>query len=87
MILTIVYGRISNYRIGIRAQNSKECLVQFEPADAVNVIIGRKVVWKQGKNEHAGRIIGLHGKNGVVRVKFAHGVPGQALGTMVELTA
>ncbi|HEX9862906.1 MAG TPA: 50S ribosomal protein L35ae, partial [Candidatus Bathyarchaeia archaeon] len=50
-------------------------------------LIGRKVVWKQGKNKFVGKIAGFHGKNGVVRVKFRKGVPGQALGTPVELVS
>jgi len=43
------------------------------------------VVWNQGDNRIVGRIAGSHGKNGVVKVKFTKGVPGQALGTTVEL--
>jgi hypothetical protein len=48
-----IYGRILNYRIGIRTQMSHECLIQF--ADVISAaqsgqIIGRKVVWK-GENK------------------------------------
>ena len=32
-----------------------------------------------------GKIVGAHGKNGMVRAKFVHGVPGQAIGTIVKL--
>jgi len=67
---------------------SKECLIQFAHVNSVSLagqLIGRKVVWKQGKNKFMGKIVGLHGKNGLVRVKFRKGVPGQALGTTVEL--
>jgi large subunit ribosomal protein L35Ae len=67
---------------------SKECLIQFAHVNSVSVaglLIGRKVVWKQGKNKLLGKIVGLHGKKGVVRAKFRKGVPGQALGTTVEL--
>jgi len=67
---------------------SKECLIQFAHVDSVSLagqLIGRKVVWKEGKNTFVGKIVGLHGKNGVVRAKFRKGVPGQALGTTVEL--
>ena len=32
-----------------------------------------------------GKVVGFHGKNGTVRVKFKKGVPGQALGTTAEL--
>jgi len=67
---------------------SKECLIQFAHVDSVSLagqLIGRKVVWKEGKNRFTGKIVGLHGKKGVVRAKFRKGVPGQALGTTVEL--
>ena len=83
-----VHGTIVNYRIGIRTQKSKECLIQFAHVTSVSLagqLIGRKVVWKEGKNKFIGKIVGLHGKKGVVRVKFRKGVPGQALGTTVEL--
>jgi len=85
-----VYGTIVNYRIGIKAQSSKECLIQFTPENSVPIagqLIGRKVVWKQGKNKFVGKIAGFHGKNGVVRVRFLKGLPGQALGTTVELVS
>jgi large subunit ribosomal protein L35Ae len=67
---------------------SKECLIQFAHVNSVSIagqLIGRKVVWKQGTNKFMGKIVGLHGKNGLVRAKFRKGVPGQALGTTAEL--
>ncbi len=85
-----VYGRIVNYRIGIRTQNSKECLIDFSAAGSdkrVEARIGQKVLWKSGKSEINGRIVGFHGRNGVVKAKFNKGVPGQALGTLVELVS
>jgi len=48
-------------------------------------LIGRKVVLKYEKNEFIGKIVGLHGRKGVVRAKFRKGVPGQAIGTTVEV--
>jgi len=83
-----VYGRIVNYRIGIRAQMGKWCLIQFGDADSIfkmGRIIGRKVVLKYGKNRFIGIVVGFHGKNGVVKAHFRRGVPGQALGSIVEL--
>jgi large subunit ribosomal protein L35Ae len=83
-----VYGRIMNYRTGIRTQTSRECLVQFADLGLVQgKIVGRKVFWNHGKSKLGGRIVGFHGRNGVVRVKFTKGVPGQALGTIVELVS
>ena len=67
---------------------SRECLIQFTHANSVSEagqLIGRKVVWKEGKNKFIGKIVGLHGKRGLVRARFRKGMPGQALGTSVEL--
>lgn len=79
-----------NYRIGIKTQMSNECLIEFMSTDSPyksGSFVGKKVVWKSGKSELVGRIIGSHGKNGVVKVKFNKGVPGQAIGTTVQLIA
>ena len=83
-----VNGRIVNYRIGIRTQMSKEILIQFPSADSAALagrLVGRKVVWKSENSKFVGKIVGLHGRNGMLRARFKNGVPGQALGTTVEL--
>ena len=82
-----ITGRITNYRTGIRAQQPKQCLVEFSSLNAASAgqLVGKKVVWVNGKNKFTGKIMGLHGRNGTVRVNFAHPVPGQAIGTTVEL--
>ena len=83
-----IYGTILNYRIGIKTQNPKECLIQFaniNSAALAGQLISRKVVWRQGGVKLMGKVAGSHGKKGVVIVKFQKGVPGQALGTTVEL--
>ena len=67
---------------------SRECLVKFTnvvSAAQAGQLVGQKVVWKGENKKHIGKIVGFHGKNGAVRVKFKKGVPGQALGTTVEL--
>jgi large subunit ribosomal protein L35Ae len=77
-----------NYRIGTRTQSSRECLIQFTGVDSVaqaGHLMGQKVFWEGENKKLVGKIVGFHGKNGVVRVKFKKGVPGQALGTTVEL--
>ena len=83
-----IYGIILNYRIGAKTQNSKECLIKFTHVNSLSTVgqlINKKVVWKQGDIKIIGKIIGLHGKKGVVKVKFQKGVPGQALATKVKL--
>jgi large subunit ribosomal protein L35Ae len=49
--------------------------------------MGQKLVWKGENKKLIGKTVGFHGKNGVIRVRFKKGVPGQALGTTVELVA
>ena len=82
------YGRIMNYRKGIRTQASHECLVQFND-NALEAqtggIIGRRVLWKNGKTALYGKVAGFHGRNGIVIVRFKKGVPGQAIGAAVQL--
>jgi large subunit ribosomal protein L35Ae len=80
-------GVIINYRVGPKTQRSKECIIQFNHVKSVseaNRLIGRKVAWKFGKNRIVGKIVALHGRNGLVRARFRRGVPGQAIGTTVE---
>ncbi|MEM3577421.1 MAG: 50S ribosomal protein L35ae [Candidatus Bathyarchaeia archaeon] len=81
-------GIIVNYRVGPRSQRPKECIIQFSHVKSFSEacrLVGRKVAWKNGKNRIVGKIVALHGKKGLVRAKFRRGVPGQALGTIVEL--
>ena len=83
-----VHGRIVNYRIGIKTQISRECLIQFNHVNSISEasqLIGRKVVLKEGKKKFIGKIVGLHGKKGLIRARFRKGVPGQSLGTSVKL--
>ncbi len=84
------YGRITNYRKGIRTQTSHECLIQFDAETAYTQaggILGKRVLWTDGKTTLYGKVAGFHGKNGVVVVKFKKGVPGQAIGTTVQLVS
>jgi len=83
-----IQGIIKNYRVGPRTQRPKECIIRFAHVTSVSEasrLIGRKVAWKLGKNKIVGKIVALHGKKGLVRARFRKGVPGQALGTTIEL--
>ena len=85
-----IHGRITNYRTGIREQTSNECLIEFENVNTLGLackLVGQKVTWNNGSTKLVGKVRGPHGKNGMVRVRFARGVPGQAIGATVELTS
>jgi len=83
-----VYGRITDYRTGPKSQTSRECLIEFTGIDSAGLaskLVGKKVTWKNSTKTMSGKIMGAHGKNGMVRARFVHGVPGQAIGTIVRL--
>jgi len=83
-----VEGKILNYRVGPRTQRSKECIIRFAHVTSFSEasrLVGRKVAWNAGKKKIVGKIVALHGKKGLVRARFRRGVPGQAIGTTIEL--
>jgi ribosomal protein L35AE/L33A len=83
-----LYGFIVSYRTGPKTQRSKECILRFpkfeSPSEAAR-LIGRKVAWPVGERKVRGKIVALHGTNGLVRVRFRKGVHGQAIGTPIEV--
>jgi large subunit ribosomal protein L35Ae len=84
----VIEGIIVNFRVGPKTQKPKECVIQFKHLlshSEAGRLIGRKVAWKREKTKIIGKIVALHGGNGLVRVRFRKGLPGQALGTTVEL--
>jgi|TARA_B100001971_G_scaffold59222_1_gene54264 large subunit ribosomal protein L35Ae len=48
-------------------------------------MVGLRVGWPLSEPKIYGKIVGTHGKKGVLRVKFKKGLPGQALGTHVKI--
>jgi len=86
--MEMLRGFIVSYRRGPKTQNPKECLLKFphikSPSEASR-LIGRKVVWSAGDRKCIGKIIALHGRRGIVRARFRKGVPGEALGSQVEI--
>jgi large subunit ribosomal protein L35Ae len=75
-------------RRGPKTLKPKEYILRFPSVESVSEaarLIGRKVAWPVGKHKARGKIVALHGKNGLVRARFRKGVPGQALGSLVEI--
>lgn len=80
-------GVIINYRMGPKTQRPKEYIVQFagvKSAEQAARLIGRKVAWPVGERKIRGKIVAVHGKNGLVRVRFRKGLPGQT-GIQIEI--
>jgi len=87
MSTAVVEGIIVNFRTGPKTQHSKEYIIQFpeiKSAKEAARLIGKKVAWPVGKRTVRGKIVALHGKNGLVRARFRKGLPGQT-GVSVEI--
>lgn len=82
----MVTGIIKNFRVGPRTQRQNQFVVDLAGNDKKksSSLIGKKAVWttSAGK-EILGKVAGLHGDNGSVKVRFDKGLPGQAIGTEI----
>jgi len=73
------------YRGGQRTQHNKCALVRAGGVDEKGeaaAYVGRKVVWCSPSGSRlVGKVVGVHGRKGVIKVRFRKGLPGKAVGT------
>ncbi len=80
---------IENYRRGRHTEYTNQFIVVVdgcETAESADKLVGKQVVWKtpSGK-EIKGKISGKHGNSGKVKVMMEKGLPGQAIGTTLQI--
>ena len=82
---------VLNYRRGRHTQTTNQFLIEIEGCDSKSLasrFIGKSVVWKSPAGKQIfGKITQPHGNRGVLRARFSKGLPGEAIGKKVELTA
>ena len=82
-------GKIVSYRRGRKTQNTRQLLIKISSIDnkeKAEKLVGKEVEWKSvGDKTIKGEITSPHGDKGVVRALFERGLPGQALGTKIEI--
>lgn len=78
-----------SYRRGRFTQRNKQILIKIEGINSRNEaasFIGRKIIWKsKTKKTITGKIVSIHGRNGIVRVNLKKGLPGQAVGSQITI--
>jgi large subunit ribosomal protein L35Ae len=82
-----IQGFVVSLRTGPRTQKPNECIIRFPEVKNVSQaakLVGRKVTLSYETGQINGKIVSLHGKNGMVRARFRRGVPGQT-GLRVEI--
>jgi large subunit ribosomal protein L35Ae len=84
-------GTIINYRMSRHRCDGNYMVIQpvgVDNKEGAEKLIGKIATWitpGKDKNEIKGKIVNFHGRNGAVRVLFEKGLPGQALGTKVNI--
>jgi large subunit ribosomal protein L35Ae len=75
---------ILSYRGGKKTRRLNQLLIEVDGADTkekASSFIGMSVAWKTPSGRFIqGKITHAHGQNGVLRVRFSKGLPGEALG-------
>ena len=85
----MVNGKVIQFRRGRHTVKEKHMLIEIPGVDnseKASKYLEKEVVWKSpaGK-EIKGIVSGVHGGNGVLRAIFEKGLPGQSVGTEVEV--
>jgi large subunit ribosomal protein L35Ae len=82
-------GTIVNYRGSHKTQHPNQMIIKvngIETKEKAKDLLKKTVVWlTPTKKEIKGTITKEHGNKGAVRVKFEKGLPGQAIGTKVNV--
>ena len=82
-------GTIVNFRGSRRVKKGNHMiihLINVDDKDKASKLIGKKVVWKTSAGKQMnGQVTALHGNNGALRVRFDTGMPGQSIGTKVDI--
>lgn len=82
-------ARVINYRRGKRTQKTNQFILQPEKSknkeDAAK-LLGKKAEWTTPSGRKlTGEVTRIHGNSGAVVARFQKGLPGQALGTEIEI--
>lgn len=87
----MVAGLVLQFRRGRKTYKPRHFLIEIpgvSTREDASKFVGKFVSWKSlGKEAKiiGGKIASAHGKKGVVRAIFEKGLPGQAIGTNVEV--
>jgi large subunit ribosomal protein L35Ae len=89
----MVIAKVIQFRRGRKTYTPRHFLIEIPGIDSrekAGKFVGKDVSWTSGGKEAkiiSGKIAAAHGGNGVVRAIFERGLPGQAIGTDVEVKA
>lgn len=84
-------GVIKNYRRGRNTLTTNQFVIIVDKVESraqAASMVGQTVAWTStGGKKIFGRISAAHGNKGAFRARFTKGLPGQALGQLVDISA
>jgi large subunit ribosomal protein L35Ae len=84
-----IFGIFVNFRQGMFRQYPHHILIRIPGIDSSSSAakyIGKKVIWhSESGKKLVGKILRTHGRNGVLISRFRKSLPGQAIGSSVEI--
>ena len=84
-------AKVIQFRRGRKTFKPRHFLIEIPEVDSrekATEFVGKEVTWTSPGKESkiiTGKISSAHGRNGVVRAIFERGLPGQAIGSEVEI--
>ncbi len=82
-------GTIASFRRGLKTQTMNQIIIVIDgitSKEQASKLIGKEVTWKSPAGKQLkGKISAVHGSKGAVRAIFSTGMPGQSLGTEVNI--
>ncbi|MFA5382676.1 MAG: 50S ribosomal protein L35ae [Candidatus Micrarchaeia archaeon] len=82
-------GKIINYRRGRKTEYTNQYVIEVNgitSKEKASILCGKRISWKTTTgNEIVGKITKAHGNGGAVLARFNKGLPGQAVGTDVDI--
>ncbi|HEY7589212.1 MAG TPA: 50S ribosomal protein L35ae [Thermoplasmata archaeon] len=81
-----VTGIVTAFRRSKVKQDSYVTIVDLAKPEDAGKLPGARVIWQREDGlKILGRVVGLHGSRGAVRVRWDRGFPPQGLGTKVKI--
>ena len=82
-------GLITNFRGGRHTKYDNQMIVSVKGYDTKKKseqLLQKKITWKTPSGKTiTGHVSNVHGNNGAVRVLFDTGMPGQSIGTTINI--
>jgi len=80
---------VSAYRGSHKTQHPRQVIgvsTELDSREKADALKGKKAIWTTSSGKTIeGTVSGAHGNSGAIRIRLEKGLPGQALGTEIEI--